>query len=389
MAARKNNADFTVTVVPEVPAAVKTSTRPAPPVPPTAAAPTKSQLDKKLAQAQAELAAAKAQLAAANAALANLQAPAAQKAERATPSVKAKAHLVAVPPASSAADDSEELQFKVDVPTSTHPSAVKEAVKKSKVQPKPIKIDLEGDHAKLPEKSCDAGNRLANPAALACGDYLHGEIEPDEEDLTATEMYDVPTSMHQGVVFNLSSYASAAVAPALRRLGAFGIDAAITVALSFLIMPASHVKYWANFSKDMYQALVAWLDGPIFKLGFVINTVANGKFTDLSFNWQLFGDVLRSYLPMFDLKGVIIAGFVWGITTTVALGFWDSTLGQKLLHLKIVHIHRDHLGWPWALLRQVVYLPLSIFSVVGVIMGLLGSKRCWHDYLSGSKVTMF
>ncbi|MBP5296731.1 MAG: hypothetical protein J6Y94_05305, partial [Bacteriovoracaceae bacterium] len=211
MAERKKKDDFTRTMVPEVPAAAKTN------VSKVGTVLGKAHFDAKLAQAQAELAAAKAQLAAANKALANLQKPAAasRPSAPARPAAKAPARA-AVPPSTD--DGGEDLQFKVEVPVGTHGSAVREAVKNSKVQPKVIKIDLDGDHASVPAQPCDAGNRLANPAALACGDYLHGELDPEEEagDNTAEEVTAI-TSVHQGVVFNLSSYSSSAVAPAVRR----------------------------------------------------------------------------------------------------------------------------------------------------------------------------
>jgi uncharacterized RDD family membrane protein YckC len=117
--------------------------------------------------------------------------------------------------------------------------------------------------------------------------------------------------------------------------------------------------------------------------------LAQGQLNQLSFHFDVFANVFSVYLPLLDLKSVIIVAIIWAATTTVALGFWDSTLGQKILHLKIIHMHREHLGWPWALLRQVIYLPLSIISVIGILMGLTGSRRCWHDYLSGCKVTYY
>ena len=379
MAARKNNPDFTATIVPELPAAAQTTASKS--LPKALGNKATAKVNLQLAQAQAELKAAKAQLAAANKALASIRQDA-----RGTDSKNAK-NITTSRPSSNTADG-EDLQFKVELPEKTVASVVKDIVKKAVARPKAIKIDLDGDHAKVAAQPCDAGNRLANPAALACGDYLHGEIDPEEVEATEVDK-EIGTFMHQGVVFNLSPYASAAVASAIRRLGGFAIDVAITILLSFVFMSSAQTKYWINFARDLHLAFNNWLDSPIFQLGYVIETVAHGQMQDLSLNLDLFSEVFRSYLPLLDLKGVVIFAVLWTVSTSVAIGFWDSTLGQKLLHLKIVHVHRDHFGWPWAFLRQAVYVPLSIVSVIGVVMGLLGSKRCWQDYLSGSKVTLF
>ena len=89
---------------------------------------------------------------------------------------------------------------------------------------------------------------------------------------------------------------------------------------------------------------------------------------------------------MLDIKSLLIIVFIWAVTTIPAVYVWDATLGQRLLHLKVMHMHREHPGLTCAILRQIVFFPISLLSVIGLLMAFVGSRRCWHDHMSGCKV---
>lgn len=398
MAVKKLKSDFTSTVVPDLPASVTSlSTLPSP--------------EKALAKVQADLAKAKAQLAKANEALAKLKHP--RPVPPGAPKKVTPPPVTPPPvtPAGAARKPSEEtqedMQFVVELPEDnrpTVPSGIQKVLKKAKRPPKTLSIDYE-DHPELAHKEkVDAGKRLVNPAALACGSYIHGEGPEDDDDTgffkrdaegkaaeptrTAIVAHDLEagTFIHQGLAFNFSEYASAGVGSIPRRLAAFLVDLTLSVMISFIFMPTAQFNYWINLAKDLSQAVQEFFQGPIFHIGFVIEAVTNGQVSELSLGLDKFTNIFKTYLPMLDLKGLFILGTVWAVVTIPAIFFWDRTLGQRIFHLRIMHIRREHPGLVCAILRQMVFLPLSILSVIGLLMGFTGSRRCWHDHLSGCKV---
>ena len=390
MAAKKRPAEFTRTVVPALPEEIQQQNK---------AKTITSSTAQELAKLRADLAQAQAQLAQANQVLAKIEQHH-QPAPKTRPTLvkPAAAPRTGTKTATTKREEGDDRQFVVELPPEpeyTVPSDIKKVMDKAKRQPKKLSIDF-ADHPELADRpKVDAGKQLVNPAALACGSYVHGEGDLDESTRpavptqTAILMDDgggVFTSVHQGVVFNMSSYSAAGVGSVPRRLAAFMIDLSLTVLISFIFMSSAQLKFWFGFAHDLAKAFGEFLSGPIFHIGVVIESVTSGRTQELTLSFNKLISVLQTNLSQIDLSGLLILAIVWAATTIPPIYFWQSTLGQRILHLRIMHAQQIRLSLMGVILRQMVFLPLSMASVIGLLMSFTGSHRCWHDHLSGCKV---
>jgi uncharacterized RDD family membrane protein YckC len=73
--------------------------------------------------------------------------------------------------------------------------------------------------------------------------------------------------------------------------------------------------------------------------------------------------------------------------TFVALGWWNTTIGKRLLKLNVIQVNGAVLGWRKALQRTLLYLWSGLPFAFGFYWAFLDAdRRTWHDRIAGTIV---